>query len=78
MGFITITTCIALYGDDYNLEGSLMAATVLYWIASVVSAFSFCVVPYYMMTQHAHRAEGLTAAWLLPFGKLTMTHMVRG
>lgn len=45
-----------------------MAASVLYWIASVLSVFSVVVVPYFMMTAHSHRPEGLTAAWLLPFG----------
>lgn len=67
MGFITITTAIGSYGDSFRLSGSVMAASVLFWISFVLSLFSVLVVPWMMVTKHAHRAEGLTASWLLPF-----------
>lgn len=67
MGFITITTAIGTYGDSFNLPGSVMTASVLYWIAFIISLFSVLVVPWFMVTKHAHRTDGLTASWLLPF-----------
>jgi tellurite resistance protein TehA-like permease len=67
MGFVTICTAIANYGIGYNLS-TVMTASVFYWVSMVLSLFSICVVPFYMMTRHQHRKEGLTAIWLLPFG----------
>lgn len=67
MGYITCVTAIGLYGDSFNLPGSVMTASVLYWIALALSLFSILIVPWMMVTTHTHRAEGLTAAWLLPY-----------
>ena len=69
MGFITITTSIAIYGHEFNLQGSLIAASVMYWIALTMAVLVVAVVPWAMMTKHSHSNEGLTAAWLLPFGE---------
>lgn len=68
MGLITIISGIAQLGTvEYKLGiGFALAASGLWWAATVLSLLTSIGVPFSMMTYQKHYFEGITAALLLP------------
>lgn len=68
MGLITIISGIAQLGTtEFGLGiGFALAASGLWWAATVLSLMTAIGVPFSMMTYQKHYFEGITAALLLP------------
>lgn len=68
MGLITIISGIAQLGTtEFELGiGFALAASGLWWAATVISLMTAIGVPFSMMTYQKHYFEGITAALLLP------------